>query len=291
MALYKQKSCFLIIFTFIAFVRHILLFIRNTFLCSFFYSICKIVGHNVIVFNSAIGQFATFIGKFISSVFHRQFFFSKFIESLYANGFCSIPVVGLTGFFTGSVLTLQLFNSLTMFGLNDTVPYIVMFALMRELAPVLCALMVTSRVGSSMSAEIGTMKTNNQMDVLVSMSINKYRFLYFPRVLSMVISQPILTTIAIVAGIIGSFLVSTKIYGFTDMYFLNLIWNDFEWKDYILGIIKGFTFGFIISILACYKGNATKDGAVGVKNTTIATVVLNCIYILIFNFIITWIFG
>ena len=272
-------------------MKYILLSIRNTFLFNFFYSICKILGHNVIIFNYAIGKFATFIGKFVSSVLHKQFFLSKFLESLYTNGFCSIPVVGLTGIFTGSVLTMQLFNSLTMFGLNDTIPYIVMFALMRELAPVLCALMVTSRVGSSMSAEIGTMKTNNQMDVLVSMSINKYRFLYFPRVLSMVIAQPILTTIAIITGVIGSFLVSTKMYGFTDMYFLNLIWQDFEWKDYILGLIKGFTFGFIISILACYKGNATKEGAVGVKNTTIATVVLNCIYILIFNFIITWIFG
>lgn len=272
-------------------MKNILSSVFGTFLFGFVYSICKIIGHNVVLFNSAIGRFAIFVGKFASSIFNRQFFLSKFIESLYANGFCSIPVVGLTGIFTGSVLTLQLFNSLTMFGLDDTIPYIIMFVLMRELAPVLCALMVTARVGSSMSAEIGTMKTNNQMDVLVSMSINKYRFLYFPRVLSMVIAQPILTTIAVITGLIGSFLVSTKMYGFTDIYFLHLIWQDFEWNDYILGLIKGVMFGFIISILACYKGNITKDGAVGVKNTTIATVVLNCVYILIFNFIITWIFG
>jgi phospholipid/cholesterol/gamma-HCH transport system permease protein len=223
----------------------------------------------------------------IKSLFHRHFFFKNLLHSLYLNGFCSIPVVGLTGIFTGAVLTVQLFDNLHRFGLDDMIPYIVMFSLMKELAPVLCGLMIVARVSSSMSAEIGSMKTNNQIDVLTSMSISPYRFLYAPRIISMIIAQPILTTIAIIMGVAGSFIVSCNMYGFTDVYFLNLVWEDFEWSAYIMGITKGAIFGALLSIIASYKGNQTQDGAVGIKKTTISSVVISCVFILMFNFIIT----
>ena len=253
--------------------------------------ICINVGNRMIGFTTALGEFGIFSWKLLTSALHRRFFFNNFLSSIYLNGFCSIPVVGLTGFFTGAVLTVQLFNSLRQFGIDDNIPYIVLIALMKELAPVLGGLMVVARVGSSMSAEIGSMATNNQIDSLISMSINKYRFLYFPRVLSMLIAQPLLTTIAIITGVIGSFFVSTKLYGFTETYFLNLICEGFEWPDYMMGFVKGAAFGLILSVIACYKGNKTTYGAVGIKHTTISTVVLACVYILIANFVITWLMG
>lgn len=224
-------------------------------------------------------------------MFHRRFFVRNFIESVYVNGFCSIPVVGLTGLFTGAVLTLQLFKSLSMFGIEDTIPYVVLLSLTKELAPVLCGVMIVARVGSSMSAEIGTMACNNQIDSLISMSISKYRFLYIPRILSMTIMQPILTTIAVITGVIGSFVVFVSMFSFTETYFFNLIYNGLNIKHYLMCISKGAMFGFILSTIACYKGNKTIDGAVGVRKTTISTVVLSSVYILMANFLLTWLFS
>lgn len=265
------------------------MYVQKNCVFKMIYYVLSTIGENVIVFNSAVGRFFVFIGRLFVATCNREFFLRNFCSSLFANGFCSIPVVGLTGVFTGAVLTLQLFVSLKMFGIEDTIPYIVLFALMKELAPVLCALMVVSRVGSSMSAEIGSMATNNQIDVLTSMSVNKYRFLFLPRVLSMAIAQPFLTTIAVLTGVIGSFVIAVNMFGFTDRYFCHLIYEGFEWHAYKICVIKGFIFGLIISTIACYKGYLTTNGAVGVKNTTIATVVLCCVYILICNFVITWI--
>ena len=245
-------------------MNKLLLFIKDTFLYKFFFHICKILGHNLILTCEALGEFSIFFTKLIKSIFHKRFFLKNLFSSLYINGFCSIPVVGLTGIFN-----------------------IVMFALMKELAPVLCGLMIVARVSSSMAAEIGSMQTNNQIDSLTSMSISKYSFLYLPRVLSMVIAQPFLTTIAIIMGVLGSCLVACHIYGFTESYFLHLIWEDFEWSAYIMGITKGAIFGALLSIIACYKGNQTKDGAVGIKKATISSVVISCVFILMFNFIIT----
>ena len=268
-----------------------LIFVKNSLFFKCILNICYILGNNLLSLNSAIGRFVIFTSNLIKASIRKNFFFKNFLHSVFTNGFCSIPVVGLTGLFTGAVLTLQLFVSLKMFGVENTIPYIVLLALMKELAPVLCALMIVSRVGSSMSAEIGSMATNNQIDVLTSMSINKYRYLYLPRILSMIIAQPILTTIAVITGVIGSFVVSTRMFGFTDIYFSNLIYEGFEFHAFIVSIVKGIIFGLIISLVACYKGNKTEDGAVGIKKTTISTVVVSCVYILVFNFIITWLMG
>ena len=269
----------------------IILFLQRSFLFRLIFHVIEVIGGNVIVFNSAVGSFCVFCTRAASSALRGRFFLSNFLNALFINGFCSIPVVGLTGLFTGSVLTLQLFVSLKMFGIEDTIPYIVLFSLMKELAPVLCALMIVSRVGSSMSAEIGSMAVNNQIDVLTSMSINRYRFLYIPRIVSMLVAQPVLTTVAIIAGVIGSCIVSTQMFEFTDVYFCNLIYEGFEWSAYIVGMVKAVIFGLIISTVACYKGDKAENGAVGIKATTISTVVLCCVYILITNFVITWIMG
>ena len=271
-------------------MNRILLYIQSSFLFKISKYICVIIGHNCYLFCVAIGECCIFFYNLLLC-FKSRFFFRNFFDSLYINGFCSVPVVGLTGIFTGAVLTVQLFDNLHRFGLDDMIPYIVMVSLMKELAPVLCGLMIVARVSSSMSAEIGSMVSGNQIDALTSMSINKYGFLYFPRVLSMIIAQPILTTIAIIMGIGGSCVVACNMYGFTENYFIHLIWNDFEFSSYLMGIVKGCVFGALLSIIACYKGNKTTDGAVGVKKTTISSVVLSCVFILIFNFIITAIMG
>lgn len=268
-----------------------LLFVQKSFIFQIIYCICAIVGKNVINFISAVGRFCIFLKKISSSCVGGCFFIKNFFNAFVVNGFCSVPIVSLTGLFTGGVLTLQLFISLKIFGINNTIPYIVLLSLMKELAPVLCALTIVSRVGSSMSAEIGSMVIGNQIDALASMSINRYRFLYIPRIFAMTIAQPVLTTVTVIAGVVGSFLVSTRMFGFTDVYFYHLIYDGFVLHAYYTCVVKGAIFGFIISSIACYKGDKTCNGAMGVKNATISTVVMCCVCILVVNFMITWLMG
>ena len=263
------------------------------YICLIVYQICFIIGRNIITFFSSVGGFCSFFKKNLLFLFNKTFFLKNFLNSLFDNGFCSIPVAALTGFFTGLVLTFQLFLSLEIFGgINEAVPNIVLIALMKELGPVLCAIILVSRVGSSMSAEIGSMSINNQIDVLKTMSVSVYKFLYIPNILSMLLAQPILTIISVITGVIGSFIVSTQILSnLTETCFYNLIYKSIEYRSFIMCIIKSCVFGLIISSVACYKGSKTYNGAVGVRNTTISTVVMCCVFILIFNFLITWIFG
>ena len=140
-------------------VEKLINLIQRTHLFKLTLLICQNIGNRMIEFTTALGEFSIFSWKLLTSALHRRFFFNNFTSSLYLNGFCSIPVVGLTGFFTGAVLTVQLFNNLRQFGIDDNIPYIVLLALMKELAPVLGGLMVVARVGSSMSAEIGSINT------------------------------------------------------------------------------------------------------------------------------------
>lgn len=267
----------------------IILFIRQQFIFQIIFNILHFIGYRFIICTQAIGEFCIFLHKNFIALFHRQFFFTNFLSSCYINGLCSIPVVSLTGVFSGAVLTLQLFISLSSFGIENQVPYIVLLSLTKELCPVVCGLIIISRVGSSMSAEIGSMSCNNQMDVLTSMSINRYRFIYIPRILSTMIMQPFLNTISLISGLIGSYFIATNVYGYTDTYFFTLLNQSFDIHNYVICLIKGVVFGLITSTIACYKGNKTKDGAIGIKNTTISTVVLSSVYILIANFCISFI--
>ena len=269
-------------------MEKIILFIRQQWIFQVIFNIFHFIGYNFIVCMQAVGRFCIFLYKNFLALFHKKFFFKNFLNLCYVNGLCSVPVVSLTGLFSGAVLTLQLFISLSSFGINDQVPYIVLLALTKELCPVICGLIIISRVGSSMSAEIGSMACNNQIDVLTSMSINKYSFLYVPRILSTTILQPLLNTISLISGLIGGYFIATHIYGYTDTYFFTILYQGFDMHNYMVCIVKGLFFGLIISSIACYKGNKTKDGAVGIKNTTISTVVLSSVYILIANFCITF---
>lgn len=268
----------------------ILNFLSKTtfFKCCFF--VCYIIGRAFLKFIIGVGRVSIFSYKTFLSLFHKRFFLNNLIESMYTNGFCSIPLIGFTGVFIGAVLTLQLFISMSGFGLNDNIPNIVLIALTKEMAPVICCLMVVSRVGSSMSSEIAGMACNNQLDVLMSMSISKYRFLYIPRILSMIIFQPILTTIGVITGMIGCLFITSFFYDYTSLYFFNLLYENFKIHDYMVGVIKGLVFGFVLSTIACYKGDKAIDGAVGIKKATISSVVSSCIIVLILNFIITFLF-
>jgi phospholipid/cholesterol/gamma-HCH transport system permease protein len=248
----------------------------------------SIVGKIALSNAKSIGRFAIFVKNIISSSLSKQFFYKNFLSKIFVNGFCSIPVVTITGLFTGGVLSVQLYYSLAKFGVTDTIPNIVLVAMLKELGPVLCGLMLVARVGSSMVAEIGGMAINNQIDSLITLSVNPFRFLYIPRILASIISMPMLTILASLMGVIGSMLVCTISFSFSINHYIQLLISAFDFYDFKIGVTKSVVFGAIISIVSCYKGSITEDGSVGIGRSTISAVVSCSIYILLFNFLITW---
>lgn len=254
----------------------------------FVINILSIVGKYSALFFVNFGKFVIFFKDLIASSISRQVFFQNIRSAIFINGFCSIPVVGLTGIFTGAVLTVQLYYSLSKFGVQDTIPAIVLIALLKELGPVLCGLMVVARVGSSMVAELGGMVVNNQIDSLIAMSISPFRFLYIPRTLALTLSMPFLMMITATIGVIGSFVIAVSVLDFSPFFFINALIKSFDSYDLLIGLIKATVFGFVISVVSCYKGSTTKDGSYGIGQSTISAVVSCCVYVLFLNFVITY---
>lgn len=247
---------------------------------------CRGLGSFIIKLLYEIGIFSLFLKNVLSSIFGRPFFLKNFINSFLVFGLYSIPVVSLTAIFTGAVLALQLHYGFEKFNVTEIIPIVVLISLTKELGPVLCGLMISARVGSSMTAEIAGMAVNNHIDSLITLSANPFRFLILPRVLSTIIAMPILTTIVSIIGVLGAFLVSVYMFDFSIFSYLQITLDNFIFYDYWTGIVKSLVFGAFISIIACYNGYYTSDGAVGIGRATIKTVVTCCVGILFFNFII-----
>ena len=202
-------------------------------------------------------------------------------------GFFSIPVVGLTAVFTGAVLVLQSYTGFSRFAAEGTIPRVVVITLTRELGPVLAGLMVSGRVGSSIAAEIATMRVTEQIDALFTLSINPIRYLVVPRVLASIITLPILVFLADILGVAGGYLVAINKLGFNKGIYIDNTIQFLHSSDITSGLIKAGIFGFIIGISGCFNGYNTKKGAVGVGVATINAVVMSSILILFANYITT----
>ena len=160
----------------------------------------------------------------------------------------------------------------------------------RELAPVLSALMVAGRIGAAMAAEIGTMRVTEQIDALVTLSTNPFKYLVAPRLWAGVIVLPVLVLIGDVIGIFGGYVVGVYKLGFNPANYINSTLEYLEAIDIVSGLVKAAVFGFIISLMGCYNGYKSKGGAQGVGEATTNAVVSASILILIFNYILTEVF-
>ena len=202
----------------------------------------------------------------------------------------SIPIIALTGIFSGMVLALQSYTGFSRFSAESAIPNIVVLTLTRELGPVLTGLMISARVGSSMAAEIATMRVTEQIDAIKTLNTNYYNFLVTPRVLSLTFALPIFVTLVDFIGVMGGYIVSVYRLGFNDnLYLLNTI-NFLSLGDYLSGILKAIAFGFIISTVSCYCGLFSDKGAFGVGSATTNAVVISSILILSSNYFLTELF-
>jgi phospholipid/cholesterol/gamma-HCH transport system permease protein len=206
------------------------------------------------------------------------------IAQMDAIGVGSLTIIILTGFFTGGVLTVQTFPTLKTYGAQSQTGYLVAVSLVRELGPVLCALMVTGRVGSAISAELGSMVVSQQIDAMRALGTEPTRKLVAPRMIALLISLPLLTVLADVLGIFGGWVTAVTLYSVPSTIFINSVRDAITTDDLIGGIVKPLVFSLIIGAIACRQGLNTEGGTVGVGRSTTRAVVMASIIVIIADY-------
>src|SRR3954465_7337475 len=217
-------------------------------------------------------------------IFKRPRYIPETIAQMDAIGVGSLTIVILTGFFTGGVLTLQTFPTLKYYGAQYQTGYLVALSLVRELGPVLTALMVTGRVGSAISAELGSMTVSQQIDAMRALGTDPVRKLVTPRVIALLITLPLLTVVGDVIGIVGGWVVATGLFGMNASMYFNSVRDGISAEDILGGVTKPIVFGLIIGSIACQKGLSTEGGTVGVGRSTTRSVVTASIVVIIADF-------
>lgn len=237
-----------------------------------------------------VGGLADLIVQTFRASLSRPFYPSEVLRQMDEIGVKSVSITGITALFTGMVLALQTAYSLAAFGGKLFIGRVVSLSLVRELGPVLTALMVGGRVGSGITAELGSMTVTEQVDALRSMAISPVRRLVVPRVLATVFMMPVLTALADVLGILGGLIIAVTELQMTMQDYLTSIWQQLEISDISSGLGKTFFFGLEIAAIGCYNGLQVQGGAASVGQATTRTVVLASICVLVSDFFLTKLF-
>lgn len=231
-----------------------------------------------------------FAARALAAGFAGPYYPRQILRQMLDIGYYSLPVVGLTAFFTGMVLALQSFTGFARFQAESAIPTIVVVSLTRELGPVLAGLMVAGRVGAAMAAELGTMRVTEQIDALTTLSTDPYRYLVFPRLIAGVLMLPLLVLVADVIGVMGGWLVAVFKLDFNSADYINRTFSFLVAEDVIAGLVKAAVFGFLVALMGCYQGYNSRGGAQGVGSATTRAVVTASILILTFDYVITELF-
>jgi phospholipid/cholesterol/gamma-HCH transport system permease protein len=250
-------------------------------------NIFALIGRAVLSLLAAIGRLAIFTGGALAAMVSPPVYGRLFLQQVMRIGYFSLPVVGLTAFFTGGVLALQIYLGGNRYGAESIVPQIVVLGITRELGPVIAGLMVAGRVAAAIAAEIGTMKVTEQIDALTTLATNPVKYLVVPRILAAVVTMPILTAVGDSIGVFGGYIVATQNLGFTSATYLKNTVDFATNSDISSGLIKAAVFGFIIALMGCYNGFHSRGGAQGVGAATTTAVVSSCILILAADFVLT----
>jgi phospholipid/cholesterol/gamma-HCH transport system permease protein len=250
-------------------------------------NILAIIGRVTLAFLRGTGSLSRFVIASLMACLRPPYFFGLLGSQMLKIGYYSLPVVGLTAFFTGAVLALQIFIGGSRFNAESIVPTIVALGITRELGPVIGGLMVAGRVSAAIAAELGTMRVTEQIDALKTLSTNPFNYLVAPRIIAAVITLPLLVFIGDIIGVMGGFIVSTQSLGFNAQTYIRNTWKFMEDADVISGLWKATAFGFIIALLGCYHGYNSRGGAQGVGAATTHAVVTASILILATNYFMT----
>ena len=245
------------------------------------------LGANVIRWFEAVGRSWLFFLRVVWASLTPPYRIYQILLQFLNIGANSSLVIGLIGLFTGAVLAVQGDYTLSKFGANAYVGSMVALSLIRELGPVLTALMVIGRAGSAITAELGIMKITDQVDALRSMAVDPIRYLMAPRFIAGVISVPLLTAFFTAMGIFGGYAVAVGLLNLSSGTFISQMDASVDMVDITSGFIKSVVFGIIFGWVACYKGYTAGFGASGVNKATTSSVVTASVAILVVDYFLT----
>lgn len=245
------------------------------------------IGRAVLDVTEGWGRAWIFLWRTLSATFRRPLRLYLILQQLYQIGFNSTFVIALIGIFTGAVLAVQGEYTLAKFGATAFTGSAVALSLIRELGPVLTALMVIGRAGSAITAEVGIMRITEQIDALKSMAVDPMKYLMAPRLIAGIIAVPLLTAIFITIGIFGGYVVGVGLLDLSSGTFISQMESAVEMTDIISGFVKSLVFGFIFGWVSCYKGYTCGFGAVGVNRATTQSVVIASVAVLVVDYFLT----
>ncbi len=244
----------------------------------------RFIGSGAISVLRRMGHMFIFLMNSFYYIFTPPFKFRQLLKQIRFFGNKSLIIIILTGTFTGMALALQLFNTLMKFGAEALLGPAIALTLIRELGPVLSALMVTGRAGSALTAEIGMMRISEQIDALTVMALNPFRYLIVPNIIAAIVVFPLLTAIFNLVGIYGGYVVGVKLLGVSEAVYFPQMEAFVDMEDIMIGFYKSVSFGILVSWICCYKGYYTGYGAAGVSRSTTEAVVMSSVMILIWNY-------
>ncbi len=230
-----------------------------------------------------IGLIARFTGRFFIEVFKPRFEFNEFLRQCFYIGNKSLPLVAITAFIMGLVITMQSRPTLVEFGAQAWLPKMISVSLVREIAPVITALICAGKIGSGIGAELGSMKVTEQIDAMDVSGTNPYKFLVVTRVMATTLMIPILAILADGISLYGGYL-GCNIHGVVSWdLFWNQVFDTLVYADIVPSILKTFFFGFIIGIIGCYQGFNSSKGTEGVGQSANSAVVISSLLVFIID--------
>lgn len=241
-------------------------------------------------FIGGLGNFSRFLAECCRWLFVPPFRIAQIAEHLERIGIQSVPIVALSVFTTGMILSLQLINIMYFFRAETFAGAAVAVSMGRELAPVVTAIVLIAKNGSAMTAEIGSMQVTEQIAAMETMAVSPLRYLVIPRIFASILAYPALTAIANVVGTYGGYFVAVYVMSVNSVAYLNTMYFVIDPDDIWTGLIKAAVFGFIVTVICCYHGLHTSGGAKGVGRRTTMAVVVSTIAILVADYIMTFFF-
>lgn len=239
-----------------------------------------------------MGRLAGFTARVAAALVTPPLRFRAFLDEIYKLGVLSLVIICVSGFAVGMVLALQGYNTLVRFGATNSLGAVVGLALIRELGPVLSALLATGRAGSATAAEIGTMVATEQLDGLRMMAVDPVHLVVMPRALAMTVVMPLLNALFIVAGLAGGYVVGVQLMGVDPGAYVSSIENAVVFRDDVVGSgVKALVFGVLVGLIATFRGYSSAPTSAGVSAATTTTVVVASVSILISDYFITALWG
>lgn len=236
-------------------------------------------------FLEEVGDISRFTARFFREISKPRQEFEEFIRQCYWIGYKSLPLVGITAFIMGLVLTIQSRPTLVEFGAESLLPSMVAVSLVREIAPVITALICAGKIGSSMGAELGSMRVTEQIDAMEVSGTNPFKYLVVTRVMATTFMLPVLSNLSNAISMYGGYL-GVNIRGAVSWsLYWSQVFNSLSFGDLVPSIIKTFFFGFAIGIIGCYKGYHSKKGTEGVGRSANSSVVVASLLVFIIDLI------